>query len=515
MLRLIKPPLTIASSRTVWSNAHMIYRDDPLINEKKQQKTKDHFMVIKRDNLGGQISPDEAEFYAKLDITPNSTGYRSLNMRRQIAKVERYYMTKREWTKEEIEQQIREYHIEMQHLLNSLAIDDQQTALKFLELNHHSEEAEAAVIEYYVPSMLADYNKDRELGQIHSIPAIKNPKTRMTKFQLEQALNIGKTDEIMQMTKVYSYGDVKHLSSRDFIFDIQQRIEELDQKLEEYHKNRFDSQEISQEFEKLVDQGIEYRDHLLSSGWKSSKEFETVAGINNMSEEMYRLAVNEMDRLVDHPLYYSEIEFLIPYTASREEDRYSFPDRPEFGVKKELVKNYQLQTGETLPEAEIYTVQGLFSSFDTAVCDLKMIKQVINNSNKSQKPIDPTIRINGYSLLYYFPYLADRLYALAPISLLNKMGEYHLEAKIYGGDNFNEKSEAGYHTFQQNSDRLRRKQAAAMNNGIARVLYQLGDNDQRKALSLVGMCEPDPRRELPAHPAREGHPRKNRQWRRR
>ena len=91
-------------------------------------------MVIKRDNLGGQISPDEAEFYAKLDITPNSTGYRSLNMRRQIAKVERYYMTKREWTKEEIEQQIREYHIEMQHLLNSLAIDDQQTALKFLEL---------------------------------------------------------------------------------------------------------------------------------------------------------------------------------------------------------------------------------------------------------------------------------------------------------------------------------------------------------------------------------------------
>merc|ERR1712060_344517 len=113
------------------------------------------------------------------------------------------------------------------------------------------------------------------------------------------------------------------------------------------------------------------------------------------------------------------------------------------------------------------------------------------NKKSLNSTIEPTIRINGYSLLYYFPYLADRLYAIAPISLLNKMGEFHIEAKIYGGDNFNDKSAAGYSTFQQNSHRLRRKQAAAMSNGVARILYQLGDNDERKALSLVAMCEVD------------------------
>ena len=104
-------------------------------------------------------------------------------------------------------------------------------------------------------------------GGTHSVPYIKNPKARMTKFQLEQALHKDKVSEIMPMTKVYSYGSLEHLSSRDFIFEIGQTINELDARLDEFHKKRFDSQEIAEEFE---NSSFKYDYEVLAHHWLRS-----------------------------------------------------------------------------------------------------------------------------------------------------------------------------------------------------------------------------------------------------
>merc|ERR1711976_397173 len=127
---------------------------------------------------GTQTTPDEAEFYQKCTTSSVSTGYFSLNMQRQIDRIQTYYITKRDYEVDTIKQQVTEYDISIKHLVNSLGLKDREEVEKFLELNSHSEQAERSILDYYLPSPLLEA----------SVPEIKNPKTRLSKFQLEQIL---------------------------------------------------------------------------------------------------------------------------------------------------------------------------------------------------------------------------------------------------------------------------------------------------------------------------------------
>lgn len=433
MLRLTTAKKLSTSTLTKGSpvNTSLWYRDDPELENKKKQKTNEHFFPVNLPN-GTQTTPDEAEFYQKCTTSTVSTGYISLNMQRQIDRIQTYYITKRDYEVDTIKQQVTEYDISIKHLVNSLGLKDREEVEKFLELNSHSEQAERSILDYYLPSPLLEA----------SVPEIKNPKTRLSKFQLEQILlkDEDKNKKLEQskynMQEVKKYVDPTMLSSKDFLFEIADKIYELDQKLEKFHQERFENEKIAEDFVKILEDGAKFRETLKSFDWKSIEQFETIAQISNMSQISYKQSLAELDRLVDHPLYYLEVDWIMKFNLGSEDKQEENSqeiieaNKIEWKYKTSTVDRYNLYNGNFVPNAVIHEIQGTRGIDEPTVCDLKLIevpKDLQFNSSNA------TVMINGYSFLQYYPNYVDRLEVMAPINLLNKIGKYHIEARIYGG----------------------------------------------------------------------------------
>jgi len=159
------------------------------------------------------------------------------------------------------------------------------------------------------------------------------------------------------------------------------------------------------------------------------------------------------------------------------------------------------------------------------VAEVKLIevtKLKVNDGKKSKGQeqenvhdiLDNLIVINGHSFTHFFPHLMDRLQALAPLSLLNQLENYHIEVKCYGG-NMNDQNMLGFH-FGRGPEIHRSREANAIKNAIARILYVNGSEEERKVLKNASILEYDDREKERHHMGRGfDKARKNRQWRRR
>ena len=526
-------------------NTSLLYRDDPELASKKVLKTNEHFLKVKIDSEGREITPDDAEFYKKVKVSIKSTGYRSLTMQKQIAKIEKYYLTRRKYPQEEIVQQVKEYDVGMRHLVNSLGIEDQEKAKKFLELNSYSEEAERSIMDYYFPTTVKEVARHE----------IKNPKMRLSKFQLEQILYQSEADEADQeeaprdqldllseentktiiteenkMVQVKHYTDPNLLSSKDLLYKIADKIYNLDELMKKLQKDRFKNSEASQELHQLVDDSIKFRPHLRSFDWRSAKDFETLERIDTLSIKAYQQIIEELERLVDHPLFYKEAEFVVRMSEAvlEEDDKdgqggqnnhqnqiSTGRDRDDFDVEIKNFEKYNLSDGRVLKNVDIIFAKGVKDKVDTCVCDVKLIP-VQGNTNKDYDVLNTLIMVNGQNHITYFPHIMDRLESISPLNLLNKLGHYHIEAQIYGGP----MNDDHYHGFtwkgRENRKNHKKIDSATLKNAIARALYKIGSEDERRALEMGSVIEYDDRTRERFHLGRgfDGA-RKNRKWKRR
>ena len=457
----LKSPLKSTQRYAVSQSIKGLAPDDPTLLDKKRKKTKEHFLPDKGLNLpGGVVSyPDDVEFYKKVVVAGKSQGFRAVRMSKEIAALQHFYLTDREFSAEEIVQQCTELGIGLRHLARAMDVDEKLSPEEFKKLFTDPEKKQTAM-EYLFPSGLYDHN---------SRPRINDPLRYVNRRVINQIIKTleneskkpGDLDQPSTLQKaqvsndVYNavqdtnyhikyYGVQDSLESVNFVLEIRSKIAEADAELERLHSIKFQTTAAYNTLQEMLEDSVRLRFIVKRRGFlEKDKMLHKIGCASKKSKQNadYDQIVDELQRLADHQLCSYHENFIAALVKQNEEigeDQCYYIKEP----KLEKVEKIQLFNGTVCKDVNVIETTGMGGRVGTGphamthgrgqygytFADIKLVPvtESIKDGNNA------TITINGQSFTRFFPHIMDRLEVLTGFNLLSKLGEYHVEAIVYG-----------------------------------------------------------------------------------
>ena len=435
--------------------------DDPTLIQKKRQKTKEHFLPDKGLDLpGGVVSyPDDVEFYKKVIVSGKSQGFRAVRMSKEIAALKHFYLTDREFTAEEIVQQCTELGIGLRHLARAMGVDEKSKPEEFKQLFTDPEKKQTA-IEYLFPSGLYDFNSRPRINDplryvnrkvINQI--IKTLENEAKKpGDLEDNTNLQKTTMSNDVYKpvqdanyhIKYYGVQDSLESVNFVLEIRSKIAEADAELARMHSIKFQTTSAYNQIQDMLEESVKLRFIVKKRGFLEKTQMLHKIGCSSKKSKAaadYPQIVEELQRLADHQLCAYHENFLAALLIQKNDTgddqcHYIKPPKLEFNEKIELFNGIVCKNVNVI---EVTGMGGRVASgphagthgrghYGYSFADIKLIPV----TDEIKDGGNSTVTVNGQSFTRFFPEIMDRLEVLTGFNLLSKLGEYHVEAIVYG-----------------------------------------------------------------------------------